>query len=523
MRCFQTASIRTKLRFLLALSCILTLSLVCAAFVWNDITMIESHMVRQISVLADMLGANSAEALVREDRQAVADSLASLRMESSAEFACTYDAAGKVVASFGEPTAPITISDELAKNGHAIDSQGKLEVLRPILSNDKIVGRVYIRANLSELQSQLFHYALIVTAILSSVLVACFVMSTAVSNVVLRPVIELAGAMKLVSDEGDYSLRVEKVAEDELGSLCDGFNKMLEQIRNRDADLRTLNQELVASARRAGQAEIATSVLHNVGNVLNSVNVSVSVLDKKAKEFRISGVTNVASLVSEHSDDLGRFFASDERAKRLPGYLSKLSEQLESEQSTMVSEIKSLLNNVDHIKQIIRKQQTYAGAAEVTESCSLQDLMEEALTMSGVSLERHGIHVKREYEARMPKVEVVKVRLLQILVNLIVNAKDALSTGTSMPKLLTLRIQKYGEQRVRLETVDNGIGIDEKILTTIFSYGFTTKKHGHGFGLHSAANAMRAMGGSLSASSAGPGKGACFTAELPLMQEASLV
>ena len=185
--------------------------------------------------------------------------------------------------------------------------------------------------------------------------------------------------------------------------------------------------------------------------------------------------------------------------------------------------------NGEHLLQIINDifdiAKIEAGKLEVecTRFSPVQ-LVAEVVALMQVRANAKSLPLNNEFVGSVPEtIESDPTRLKQILVNLIVNAKDALSTGTSSPKSLTLRVQKFGEQRVQLETVDNGIGIDEKILTTIFSYGFTTKKHGHGFGLHSAANAMRAMGGSLSASSAGPGKGACFTAELPLMQEASLV
>ena len=120
----------------------------------------------------------------------------------------------------------------------------------------------------------------------------------------------------------------------------------------------------------------------------------------------------------------------------------------------------------------------------------------------------------------MPQVQVEKQKVLQILVNLMRNARDALvESGRQGPAidLAHPNRRRSDEKKVVIEVIDNGVGIEEENLTKIFSHGFTTKRHGHGFGLHSSANAAKEMGGNLTAHSDGPGRGAVFTLELPFM------
>ncbi len=167
-----------------------------------------------------------------------------------------------------------------------------------------------------------------------------------------------------------------------------------------------------------------------------------------------------------------------------------------------------------HIKKIVSTQQSHAGAYGVVETTSIAEVVDDALTVNATSFERYGIEMLLEY-ADLPPIALDKQRLLQILVNLVRNAKHAVLDRDGEEKRLTLRIRRHGDTRVYVEVIDNGVGITSENLTKIFSHGFTTKEDGHGFGLHSAALAAKEMGGSLSVHSDGPGKGATFTIDLP--------
>ncbi|WP_434570952.1 sensor histidine kinase [Pseudomonas sp. Z3-8] len=287
------------------------------------------------------------------------------------------------------------------------------------------------------------------------------------------------------------------------------------QLAKVNDELREAQAELVTTARRAGMAEIATNVLHNVGNVLNSVNVSAQVLFDKVQTSKGPGVAKVVQLLKEHPDDLGDFISSDPKGRALPDYLGKLADALATEQQAMIAELTQLSRRVDHIKDIVATQQSYAGYSSVLEPGLLRELVEDVVRISGVSLVRHKVTLVQELND-IPMMSLDKHKVLQILVNLINNAKQALVSVTDRPSHITLRLKAVDDTRVRIEVEDNGEGISAENLTRVFEHGFTTRPDGHGFGLHSCILAAHEMGGDLTVQSAGPGKGALFALELPI-------
>jgi PAS domain S-box-containing protein len=279
--------------------------------------------------------------------------------------------------------------------------------------------------------------------------------------------------------------------------------------------LEQVHRQLLETSRRAGMAEVATSVLHNVGNVLNSVNVSASLVCDTLKKSKTSSLSKLASLITEHESDLGHFFSSDSRAKPIPVYLTQLAAHLVAQEATAIAELEELTKHIEHIKDIVSMQQGYAKVSGVAETVHAGDLVEDALRMNASALARHEIQIVRQYDPHLPSITVEKHKVLQILVNLIRNAKYACDEADCPDKRMTLRLRN-GAGRIKIDIIDNGIGIRPENLTRIFSLGFTTRKDGHGFGLHSGALAARDLGGSLTVHSDGPGQGAAFTLELPL-------
>ena len=275
-----------------------------------------------------------------------------------------------------------------------------------------------------------------------------------------------------------------------------------------------LQLQLRAASRNAGMAEVATSVLHNVGNVLNSVNVSAGIVTDNLRRSKVAGLGQVATLLQEHHHDLGNFVGQDERGRQLPVYLAGLSKHLLADQSATLQELDSLRKNIDHIKEIVTMQQSYAKLAGVTETVTVSELVEECLHLNINGFARHAITLLREF-APVPQLNVDKHKLLQILVNLLRNAKHACQQGSQVPRRVTVSIAPV-DSGISIAISDNGVGIPPENMTRIFTYGFTTKQEGHGFGLHSGALAAREMGGALRAASEGLGHGATFTLDLPL-------
>ena len=293
-------------------------------------------------------------------------------------------------------------------------------------------------------------------------------------------------------------------------------NESLEQrVEERTRELKDAQSELLDSARQAGMAEIATNVLHNVGNVLNSVNISAELVTRKLRTSKALGLGKAMQLINEHPDDLGTYLREDEKGKLLPGYLNQLVDAIAVEQQGLTDELAQLSKSVDHIKDIVSTQQSYAGVSTLLEPVQISALMDDALRMNSGALSRHHVTVVKEY-AEVPELMADKHRLLLIMVNLISNAKYAMSNLTDRSRQITLSITTVEGSLLQISVKDEGEGIPAENMTRIFTHGFTTRKEGHGFGLHSCALAAIEMNGRLTAHSDGPGKGAVFTLQIPL-------
>ncbi|AUX49062.1 uncharacterized protein SOCE26_106070 [Sorangium cellulosum] len=305
-----------------------------------------------------------------------------------------------------------------------------------------------------------------------------------------------------------------KTSEEKLRQL----NEALEQrVIERTDELAAAQRQLVDTARRAGMAEIATNVVHNIGNVLNSVNVSAKLIAEEVGSAKLMNLERATRLLSAHRGDPGRFLTEDEQGRHLISYLEALAAALQADRRRVMGYVDQLIKSVDHIKDIVRTQQTYAGATSVVEPVQLSDMVEDALRMNDVTHTRPHVKIMKSFNVS-GAVYVDKHKLLQILMNLISNAKYAMDDLPGKDHELTLTIEEgegSGGRAVWISVRDTGVGIAAEHLTRIFSHGFTTRRGGHGFGLHSSALAAQEMSGVLSVKSDGAGQGATFTLELP--------
>jgi PAS domain S-box-containing protein len=291
--------------------------------------------------------------------------------------------------------------------------------------------------------------------------------------------------------------------------------------REAETRLSELHRTLVDTSRQAGMAEVTTGVLHNVGNTLNSVNISTSIITERLRKFRLSGLAKATGLLSEHASDLASFLTQDPQGQQLPAYLIALTRQLQEEREGLLHEMHALGESVEHINSIIAMQQMHARAAGVVEQVTVPQLIDEAMRLLAGSFEQLGIRVERDY-APVPPITVDRHKLLQILVNLLSNARHALVDSQTQDKWMRLRIRPMpGGTGTCIEVTDNGVGIAPENLPRLFMQGFTTKKTGHGFGLHISALSAAEMKGRLTCSSPGLGQGATFTLELPTAAQES--
>ncbi len=285
-----------------------------------------------------------------------------------------------------------------------------------------------------------------------------------------------------------------------------------------EAELARLNKELVTASRQAGMAEVAIGVLHNVGNVLNSVNVSATVIGDHLRNSRITNLRRATAMLREQNGNAADYLANDPKGRLLPEYFATVADQLVTEQGEMITESTTLIRHIEHMREIVATQQDYARVGNVTEEVLAQDLVEEAVQISADLYAKDHVEVVREL-GRTPALSVDRHKVLQILVNLLKNSKAAMDLQQPKRQKVIIRVGMSADGLVRFAITDNGIGITPENQRKLFQHGFTTKKDGHGFGLHSAANAAKEMGGRMTAFSAGTGTGAAFTLELPAAKD----
>lgn len=441
-------------------------------------------------------------------------------------------------------------ADEFASYQVPVDDESETLPIRMVsyrhasLDEGTAIGTLVIRANTNDIKKQMSSRTIVTLGVLIGALVIGVAISQLFQRSITEPIQSLAKSAKYIAKHEDYTHRAEVHGKDELGVLAEAFNQMVAEVQigreqlqmaNDELELRVevrteelakaneyltnemkernaLQEELITTSRHAGMAEVATGVLHNVGNVLNSVNVSANLLMDQLKGSRVGSLKKAAEIIIEHQDNLAEFVTHDKRGQHFPKLLEELAANLSDQRDAQLDEITLLLNNIEHVKEIISMQQSYARMRGTAETVDLVELTQDALRIVDTSLNRHGVHVNCQFKDTRT-INSEKHKILQILTNLISNAKNALDASDAEDKQITLGIYETDEW-VWVVVKDNGIGIPEENLNKIFNHGFTTRKEGHGFGLHSCATAAQELGGSLTVQSK-EGEGAKFVLKLP--------
>lgn len=286
-------------------------------------------------------------------------------------------------------------------------------------------------------------------------------------------------------------------------------NQLEEMIRERTQHIEELSKELIESSRKAGMAEVATGVLHNVGNVLNSINISVSMLSSNLDRLDSRSIHKVRNLLEENKNSPENFFDANGKGLQLIEYLQLLANDRENVHKTLYKELETIEQNVDHVKHIVRMQQSHANSKGIKEERRLSDLLEEAIVIADLSTSQPEILLKRDYDTG-DLVDLETHKLLQILINLLTNAKDSVVASANNNKQICLSF-KCMDPEIEISVEDNGVGMESSDPDKIFSMGYSTKPDGHGYGLHTSANLTAEIGGTIKVYSEGNNKGARFT------------
>lgn len=274
-----------------------------------------------------------------------------------------------------------------------------------------------------------------------------------------------------------------------------------------------LQSQLRELSRHAGMAEVATGTLHNVGNALNSVNVSAGLIAEQLQKSQLPALSKALSLLDREADQLAHFLTQDPKGKKVPSLIGKLFAKVQQQREEVLAELATLRGYVDHVKQVIKAQQDFTRVSGVEEVCDPSQLLEEALSISLASYPTPDLEIVRDFSAPT-SARLNKHKVLQILINFCSNALESLN-AQQPPRQVTLR-SGLESQFLFLEVADNGRGFSGEEHTRLFTHGYTTKPQGHGFGLHNSALAAQELGGKTTAQSPGLGEGAIFRLELPI-------
>lgn len=246
MNPFYDLSIRKKLVFIQILTACIVLALASVAFVIEDIDKSQDEMIHRLSSTALIVGQNCVFPLLFMDGEAATESLNSLAVESHIVHACIYDESRDLFATYsrqGESIFTFPPPDSTSQGSHTF-GEDHLDLFEPIIHNELIIGKIYLRADMVLLREKIEQYVTEALIVLAVGVVVSLLLSIFFQKRISNSILNLAAATRRVSETNDYSGRVKKESDDELGELCDGFNEMLEQIQHRDAELREARDSL---------------------------------------------------------------------------------------------------------------------------------------------------------------------------------------------------------------------------------------------------------------------------------------
>jgi signal transduction histidine kinase len=532
------------------------------------------NVISGLNVVGEIVADRCAASVAFSDVQSANSNLSTLSSHASIVYACIRTDTNQSFAQYAVNGAEKYNCDDFDIDNTSRFDGNYVDIYKPILLEGQAIGMLQVKASLDELNARLMESAKFSFLIFAGLMLIAAFLSRKLMSLVTEPITRLKDIAQSITEKRNYDLRMEQVSNDEVGVLVNSFNKMLDQIAARDRalndekekaeisalsakrhasetekmnielekeigerlrvekelqelnetleekvqertlELKQLNEKIGDIARSAGMAEVASGVLHNVGNVLNSVNVSASVMREQVRKSKADNLSRLVDLMQQHQHDLASFISDDEKGKQIPKFIELLAEQLKEERNILFKELDELASNIDHIKNIISMQQSYAGSYGVREKVKLSDLVEDALKINLQEVNRHNIKVERHYD-ETPLIYADKHKLLQIIINLISNAKYALKEKADQNRLLQIMIYKNGTEAV-IEIRDTGIGIVADDMPHLFEYGFKRRRGGHGFGLHHSALVANELGGRIKVNSEGPGKGATFQLFVPL-------
>ncbi len=483
---------------------------------------------------AQILASNVSATLAFRDEDAAREILSSIRFDPLIRSATLYDEEGARFVAVGVPDGPIKRPSGALRGDTAlaeVNYQGKyLGALYLTTEHEAALRRTAAAWGLA------FLAAFALAALLAVGLAARF------QDAVAAPLMDLARTAREVTTLRDYSLRAVEAGPSEVVALAGAFNTMLseagardealarqlteldEAIRRRKAAQESLRQntrEMLRLSHGAGMAEVATGVLHNIGNALNSINVSTELLGDQIGRRAGRDLRAMRGFFAQPPPKAAAVFASHADGAELCRVAVELADHVIEDLERAGGELAALRAGVGHLKDVVARQQSLARSSRREETFDVVDALNEAVLLHRpLGGERASVApIETATIGPVPPVHGDRGAVVQILVNLLANAREAVAAAAPPGPRVRVTVGPATATHVPLAVEDNGVGIAPDQLVSIFAYGFTTKAGGHGFGLHNSANTARALGGSLRVRSDGPGRGATFILEIPLSPE----
>ncbi len=295
------------------------------------------------------------------------------------------------------------------------------------------------------------------------------------------------------------------------------YNNLDELVNQRTAQLEAVQAELVANAHKAGMSDIASNILHNVGNTLNSLKTTGYALAQTVATSKIQDLLKANELLKQNMPDIENFILKNPKGKKLLNYYLEIGDILKSENESELRDLKRLREKTDTITDMISAQQKYVHTSNFAELMDVHEVIDNALAISATDMRRKNISIEKQYKP-VPKLFGQKIKLMHVLVNLLENAEEAVLKSEMGNKIIRITVEG-DEKQVLVTVADNGCGISKKNLTKVFAYGVTSKKGSHGIGLHSSANYVTEMKGRIWAESEGEGKGTKMNLSFPISLE----
>ncbi|MGL1935468.1 MAG: ATP-binding protein [Fibrobacterales bacterium] len=529
---FATLSIKSKIVLIIVVVSFIVISITTTIISYVHMSDYKENLLHHSQIKAKLVGEYCITALSFNYPKRAEEILEKLKNDPSIIQADIYHSDLTPFASYPE-----------SENNHSYDARyteayaefdgDTLNTYQPIAFNNEVYGYIHLQ-NFTSMSSKLRDQITMILILFAGVMLFALFIARALQSIISNPIISLSNIAHLISTNHDYSIRVKKVNSDEIGELFDNFNTLLSEtehkeierneairalqehketletkVKERTDTLMSTQKELIDNAHKAGMADIASGALHNVGNILNSIKTSASLILEFHNNSGFSRFKQANTLLRDNFDTIEDFIIHDPKGKKLLMYYLEIEKMQESSEEQINSHIHRLIDKVNSSVDVIHAQQSYASATSLTEMYSVSEIIEDGLAMESSSIDKHGISIVKNYYP-VPDVPIQRTKLIHIIINLINNAKEAMEEIPRTERTLSIEVVDQGSE-ITITVSDSGHGISPENLNNIFSHGFTTKEQGHGFGLHSCANYMTEMGGRMSVSSGKVLPGATFT------------